>query len=288
MVSVTPRELYLFDLQGWLVVPGVLSLEELDKIKAALDANVGRRLEDEPTTEESTTLVGRHRRRSFRGVLEWPKPWCDPFRDLIVVDRLIPYLDEFLGRGWHLDHHPEVFDCPPGTDGQVIHFGEYFMQAGAWYVSRAGGIRSGMVVIEYFLTDQPEGQGGFCAIPGSHKANFPRPREITVWHQDQEVIRNPGAQAGNAVIFTEALGHGALPWTNEHPRRVAVYRYTGKTIQYAHAFHRYVSPLWLEELTPVQRAALEPAGFYDKAIIEPNATVYRPWDEYDPPPRPFP
>lgn len=104
----------------------MLTEAEVGALHAALDANLERRRDDGPTTEESTTLVAEHRRRSFRGVLEWPKPWCEPFRDLIVHPRLVPYLDEVLGRGWHLDHHPEAFDCRPGTDGQVIHFGEHF------------------------------------------------------------------------------------------------------------------------------------------------------------------
>lgn len=285
-MTMTPRERFLFDLQGWLVVPNVLTPDRVAEINAALDTNLHRRQEDSSTAEESTTLVGQHRRRSFRGVLEWPKPWCEPFRDLIVVEALIPYLDEILGRGWHLDHHPEVFECATGTDGQVIHFGEYFMQAGAWYVSRAGGMRSGMAVVELLLSDQPGSRGGFCAIPGSHKANFPRPQAITLWEEDQDIVCNPTAVAGDAIIFTEALAHGALPWRNDHDRRVAVYRYAGKTIQYAHAFYEYVPAPWLEDLTPAQHAAVEPAGFYDKAIIEEDGSVTRPWDEYDPPPHP--
>ena len=45
-----------------------------------------------------------------------------------------------------------------------------------------------------------------------------------------------------------------------------------------------VMPGWADELTPAQRAALEPARFSDKAIIEPDGSVSRPWEEYDEPP----
>ena len=98
-MTMTPRERFLFDLQGWLVVPNVLTPDRVAEINAALDTNLHRRQQDSSTAEESTTLVGQHRRRSFRGVLEWPKPWCEPFRELIVVEVLIPS-DELLGRGW--------------------------------------------------------------------------------------------------------------------------------------------------------------------------------------------
>jgi hypothetical protein len=44
-------------------------------------------------------------------------------------------------------------------------------------------------------------------------------------------------------------------------------------------------PDWAGELSAAQRAALEPAHFYDKAIIEPDGSVSRPWEEYDEPSR---
>jgi hypothetical protein len=46
-----------------------------------------------------------------------------------------------------------------------------------------------------------------------------------------------------------------------------------------------VMPDWADELSAAQRAALEPAHFYDKAIIEPDGSVSRPWEEYDEPAR---
>jgi hypothetical protein len=63
-----------------------------------------------------------------------------------------------------------------------------------------------------------------------------------------------------------------------------VYRFAAKTVQYASGFHQVVMPGWADELTPAQRAALEPAHFYDKAIIEADGSVSRPWEEYDEPP----
>jgi len=34
------------------------------------------------------------------------------------------------------------------------------------------------------------------------------------------VVTNPGARAGDAIIFTEALARGTLPWRNDFSRRV--------------------------------------------------------------------
>jgi Phytanoyl-CoA dioxygenase (PhyH) len=282
--GLTDRERYLFDLQGWLVVSGLLNGREIAALTEALDANVQRRrIEDGDRVEGSTVLTGTPR-RGFRGMLEWPHPWCDPFRYLIAHPKLVPYLNDLLGRGWHLDHSPEVFDYPLGTEGQVLHFGEPFVQDGIWYQARGGALRSGLVTVEFLLTDQPSGKGGFCAISGSHKANFRRPRGIDLGEQDTFIVSNPGAEAGDVIVFTEAVAHGTLPWHNEHDRRVAIYRFGAKTTQYASGFHQVVMPAWANELTSTQLAAIEPAHFYDRALIQPDGTITRPWEEYDHPP----
>jgi hypothetical protein len=277
------REVYLFDVQGWLHIPGIIEPFLLRALNDALDANQDRCCEEsEDLVEGSKTLAG-ERRRSCWEMLEWPHPHCEPFRELIAYPPLIGYLDGFLGRGWHLDHPPEVFDYPCGTEGHALHFGQPFPQDGVWYQARGGTMRSGLLAVEFLLTDQPAGRGGFCAIAGSHKANFPRPKGISLWEQDQSVVTNPGARAGDVIIFTEALAHGTLPWRNEFRRRAAVYRFAAKTVQYASGFHQVVMPDWADELTPAQRGAIEPARFYDKAIIEPDGSVSRPWEEYDEP-----
>jgi ectoine hydroxylase-related dioxygenase (phytanoyl-CoA dioxygenase family) len=284
--DLTEREVYLFDVQGWLVIPGIIESSLLKAINDALDANQDRCGEEsEDLVEGSKALAGEHRRRNCWGMLQWPHPHCEPFRELIAYQPLIRYLDGVLGRGWHLDHDPEVFDYPPGTEGHALHFGQPFPQDGVWYQARGGTLRSGLLAVEFLLTDQPAGRGGFCAIAGSHKANFPRPEGISLWEQDQSVVSNPGARAGDVIMFTEAVAHGTLPWRNEFDRRVAVYRYAPKTVQYASSFHKVVMPNWADELTAAQRAALEPAHFYDKAIIEPDGSVSRPWEEYDEPAR---
>ena len=79
------REKFLFDLQGFLVVKDVLTPEEVDALNAAVDANLDKQVEDDNSVVgESKTLAGTHKRGMFTGMLSWPKPWCQPFRDIIV------------------------------------------------------------------------------------------------------------------------------------------------------------------------------------------------------------
>ena len=66
--------------------------------------------------------------------------------------------------------------------------------------------------------------GCFAVIPGSHKSNFPKP-----WGNHPE--ENPAlvpipAEAGDAIIFTEALTHGSTVNYSCQPRRTLYYCYS--------------------------------------------------------------
>ncbi|SVD94792.1 uncharacterized protein METZ01_LOCUS447646, partial [marine metagenome] len=100
--------------------------------------------------------------------------------------------------------------------------------------------------------------GGFACIPGSHKSNYKTPRDVALLDRDLGVVRQVAAKAGSAIIFTEALAHGTLPWTADHQRRSILFKYSPGPLTYS---SRYVPPDVediLDELTPQQRALLEP------------------------------
>ena len=56
-------------------------------------------------------------------------------------------------------------------------------------------MHNGMVVAAFALTDVRPGDGGFCAIPGSHKSHYPRPGEC----QSTAQLAADGALAQPAV-----------------------------------------------------------------------------------------
>ena len=55
-----------------------------------------------------------------------------------------------------------------------------------------------------------------AVIPGSHKANLACPQSMIKWKQHQEHVLEVNGKAGDAIIFTETLTHGTLPWTAAH------------------------------------------------------------------------
>ena len=61
-------------------------------------------------------------------------------------------------------------------------------------------MRAGMLVCSFQLSDQAE----FCAIPGSHKANYVAPEEIQLYERDREVVHNVPCRAVDCILFLEA------------------------------------------------------------------------------------
>lgn len=278
----TEREKYLFDVQGYLVVRGLLSPEEVSTLNAALDANADKMTDKEGTyLGNSTTLQGNSRRGILHGMLEWPRPWCDPFRELLAHPKAIPYLDTMLGRGWRLDHSPVLFYASEGTEGLKLHGPGHQFDGSQYYVYKNGIMRCGMVSFQFQLADIGPGEGGFCCVPGSHKANYPCPTEILECDPEEDSVLHVPCKAGDLLIFNEATTHGTLPWTAKHQRRTLMYRFSPKYLHFAGGYYASQFPEWTNELTEAQRAVLEPPYIYNRPLIEEDGvTVSKPHREF--------
>lgn len=278
----TEREKYLFDTQGYLVVRGFLTPDEVARLNAAIDANAEKMTEAEGTyLGDSKTLRGESQRGVLYGMLQWPHPWCDPFREMLAHPKAIPYLDTMLGRGWRLDHSPVVFYASAGTEGLKLHGPGHHFDGSQYYAHKNGIMRCGMVSYQFQLADINPGDGGFCCVPGSHKANYPCPDSILECDPDEDVVRHVPCKAGDLLIFNEATTHGTLPWTASHQRRTLMFRFSPKYLHFAGGEYRCAFPEWVDELTEAQRAVLEPPYIYKRPLIEDDGvTVVRPHREF--------
>ena len=61
--------------------------------------------------------------------------------------------------------------------------------------------------------------------------------------------------AGTAIVFTEAMAHGTLPWTGDHERRTLFFKYSP---HWSSWYARYYNADDYPSLTDRQRAILEP------------------------------
>jgi ectoine hydroxylase-related dioxygenase (phytanoyl-CoA dioxygenase family) len=76
------------------------------------------------------------------------------------------------------------------------------------------------------------------------------------------------AEKGDAIIFCEAIIHGALPWRGEHERRMVLYRFNPGHAAYTPGLATFDYPEWFFDLTEEQRAVLQqPASRGRKDIM---------------------
>jgi hypothetical protein len=215
----TERERYLFDLQGFLVVPGVLTESEVGELNGLLDsydlwANAGRgRFRGVWTNDPNYVIIGHLHE------------WDEPFLRLLDHERIVPYLIELLGSELRYDHGHALLMRPGGTSLR-LHGGHTPFTPSESYFVKDGQMYSGLLAVSYALVDAEPEHGGFAAIPGSHKANFACPREFLHFEEVGPWVVQVPVSAGDVILFTEALTHGTWPWTAEHERRALLLKYT--------------------------------------------------------------
>lgn len=202
-LPLTDVERYHFDLYGYLVRRDALETDELDRLLDAFD-----RLQ---VPSPGTSIQSQR----FTGFLEREQV----FRDLLDHEAILDPVLEMCGPKARLDHAYGII-MENGTSGLGLHGGGTPHDPAQFYGYRDGRMHNGLVGVQWALVDHEPGQGGFCCIPGSHRANFALPAEA-----------NPGLvvtvpmRAGDVLFFTEGLTHGTTPWRAPYDRLSLFYKY---------------------------------------------------------------
>jgi hypothetical protein len=245
------NERYYFDINGFLTVPNALTHAQINALNAQIDEHI------ENHSDRKGLNLG------FGPVLDWRGPMID----LIDNPRIVPYLEGLLGPPpytkeagpfYRLDHTYVTVIRPGATDAGafVLHGGGTPFDPGQYYRVHEGRLYNGLIVVAYNLTDVNEGDGGLGCVPGSHKANFRIPKDWTDLRRSNPIARAVTGPAGTAVLFTEALSHGTLPWKGLHERRTVFFKYNAYCTSFADVYLDESSAAW-DELTPRQRLILE-------------------------------
>jgi hypothetical protein len=252
-------EKYLFDLNGYLVLKDVLSADEVAQLNEGIDHHSDQISEiDRSLAGGSKVLEGTSRRKDLGGMLAWERPWCEPWRKLLVHPQVKPYIEGVLGEGYRLDHGPGLIAMDAGCEGGTLHGGgverDNFSEA---YFFKNGRIYTGLTVVEYLLADEGPGDGGVAVVPGSHKANLACPKNMKMGEDYQEHVLEVNGKAGDAVIFTETLTHGTLPWKGKHERRAVLYKFSPGFQAYSVGTHEISYPDYIEDMNEDERAVME-------------------------------
>ena len=242
--GLTAPERYFFDVNGYLVIEGVLPRAEAERLNDVITA---RRL---PPPGDSITS----QRFGEEFLL-----WDEGFRRLLDHPAVLPRLRDLLGDHLRLDH-PYGIVMAPETSGLGLHGGGTPWDASQFYLHRGGRMYNGLTTVTWALVDADPGHGGFGCIPGSHKANEWVPEDLPAsW------IREVPLPAGSVLIFTEGLTHCTLRWTAAYERRAVLFKYAPGYLGWG----RYSDPpakLW-RSLTDTQRRLYQPPSVYPHEAV---------------------
>ncbi len=234
----TEQERYLFDLQGYLVVRDALTPEQITTLNGLVDTHLEAKVAPDAPSHRFGNLLA----------------WGEPMYGVLDNPRLMPYLDAILGANFRLDHdYCDVIRGRKGPIGWSLHGGGTPFDPSQYYRFQDNRIFCGLTVVAYNLHDIGEGDGGFGCVPGSHKSNLPFPNEWRDLEQAQPFVDRVIGPAGTAVIFTEALTHGTLPWNAAHERRTLFFKYSPGPLSWA---SNYYDPANYPGLSEKQTALL--------------------------------
>jgi hypothetical protein len=275
---------YLFDLNGFVLLRGVLSREEVADANARIDT-VPRSLprkgwhgwvqrEDHPE----------HRGISYQQVYELG----GALERMIDHPNYINYVLRFVGGHDTFDYHhgpafidESFFSIRGPGEAITLHAGGHDISKRMSFRYHNGRFQCNQVNVLIAFTDIGPGDGATMVIPGSHKSNivhpeFLNPQRATEWQDGTKggsVDGVAGAmevhlRAGDAIVFVDALCHGSARRANAGERKIAVYRYGSSWNRTRWGYH--ASPELLARANPFARKLVHPQEY-----IRPPGTAAR-------------
>ncbi len=253
---------FLFDLRGYLIVENAIDKALLDDLNRAFDEFPQLGFGEWWGNVQRLDNNG-HAGAEWQNIVEAGKP----FETLIDHPSWVGRLKKYCGEQGTYVEGLFIDEC----FASVRRSGGYFpMHSGGQdgvvrnqYRFVNGQFRCGQVNVLLALTDIGPGDGGTRILPGSHKSNIAHPIFAQNWDErlkaDDEVVEGSievNMKAGDALMFVDALSHGATKRTNPGERRAVIYRY-GPTWGKTRYGFEYSDEL-LARVTPAQRAILEP------------------------------
>lgn len=214
IVPLTDEQKYIFDMRGWLMIPGVLSAEEIEPMRDFI-YRLGRERESLP--EQQQTIFG------------------TPLQSLMDHPVVVGFMNEFLCTpylaseecyGFRMDmSFPGLRSTADEKPFEFLpHNGSGFFRMpgdGHMYHCLPGKAHSGLTRVVWELNEVEEGDGGTLFISGSHKAAFTAPE--SAYSPDSPLWDTYSCPAGSVLFFTEAVSHSGVPWANPDRDRVALF-----------------------------------------------------------------
>jgi hypothetical protein len=253
---------YLFDLRGYLKLEQALSPAQVAAINAWVDAQPPRR-PGEWIGDVQLHSYQVNDGLNYQNIIEGGSI----FEELIDHPAWIGDIRRWICNAFN---HLSINECflnlrPPGgfigihSGGHYPAFPMVTRHHGQWMV--------GQVNVLMALRDVGPGDGATVLIPGSHHchrthpfiAGGPHPLYRDTEPADEAFgMQEMHLKAGDVLLFTDAVTHGAAARTNPGDRRILIYRYSPHCM--ATRYQYLPSDELLARLTPERRAIVQPVA----------------------------
>ena len=234
-VPMTEEQKFIFDLKGWVAIPGVLTAVEIETIKTHVVA-----LRDDP---ESLDPIDRHSLSGPSQILLDHPVVVGVLREILAADGSEECYGFRCENSFAMVRTTDFGGVDPHGGGRGVGVFAYNCVNGR--------IFSGLTRVIWELNPVGEGDGGTLFMSGSHKVDF----RIADSHQrlDSPLFESYTCPAGSVIIFSENVCHAAPLWTNPERKRISVFNcYAPAEAQY----HKLNLPAAVIEAMPAKRQTL--------------------------------
>lgn len=266
----TEEQKYQWKKDGYIVLKGVLSAEEIKQLTAVVDQMAeGHREQLSSGGAQKGADAKPYTGLNKLNIIEE----SNIFVELMDHPATFPVILELLGPFIQLSMSQAMIRSPnPESKG----FSHALHPDGGQAMQRIRVDKDSLplqIKIQYFLTPlaAPE-HGNFTIVPGSHHRTFPTAQLGNAESPHNAEALQLCVEAGDAAVFPHALWHGAASNRSNYPRKTLIYCYNH------HCFRAYdykePSPELLGRCTPRQRRLLGDVGEW-----QPGSYFYSPSDQ---------
>lgn len=226
--ALTPAQRYHFETFGYVVVPGVLSRDECETIRAALQRlkrELRVRTPGRVRKPGEAHFINDQPHHVFMGSIREADPAITAYA---AHPRLVGMATEVIGgevRIVELNAHINERN-PAEQPGETPQFG-FHLGIDVPYGShtRNGLFHCSFVKTLTNLTDLGPDDGGTVVIAGSHKLDLPQEQLIACACADRSLIHQVVAPAGSTLLFAETLIHATGRIRSDRERAIIVCGY---------------------------------------------------------------
>lgn len=205
------KELYEFDTLGYVTFKNIVSAESLDALHYVFD-----RYRDDPELVILNSHIGKKENLPEEQYISNMIEADQRLHELMRLEPVIDFVRLVMAGNIRVNHSYGIQRF--GSGGYTyLHMGGTPIHPKATYSCVNGKIHSLLTKIVIPVSSTGVEDGCFAVIPGSHKANFPRPSGD---HPDEnKLLVSVEASPGDVIVFSEALCHGSFVKTTETTRK---------------------------------------------------------------------